>query len=60
MSEKQKYRVVGPHEVLGHAPGSVFETSLSEEQEAFYIEVGHLEKARADAKPVEADPKKEE
>lgn len=51
----QKYRVTGDNEVLGHAPGSVFTADLSEEQEAFYIDGGHLAKAPANAKESEGE-----
>lgn len=51
-----KYRVVGSQEVLGHAPGSAFELELTQEQEAFYVDAGHLAKAPANTKPSEADP----
>ncbi len=56
---KQKYKVIGPNEVLEHAPGSVFRADISAEQEALLIEGGHIEKARADAKPAEAEAEKE-
>lgn len=40
-----KYEVVGSTEVLGHPPGSVIELALTEEQEKFYTDAGHLAKA---------------
>lgn len=52
----QKYRVDGPNEVLGHPPGSLFEAELTEEQEAFYLDGGHLSKAAANAKVTDGDP----
>ncbi len=51
---KQKYKVTGPNEVLEHAPGSVFEADISEEQEALLIGGGHIEKAKADSKVADA------
>ncbi len=55
-----KYKVIGPHEIAGHAPGSVFEAEFDEEKEAYHLEAGHIEKARADAKVRENEEEGEE
>lgn len=39
---KKKYRVAGPHSVLDHEPGSVFEADIPADQEARLLERGSL------------------
>ncbi len=39
----ERYRVSGPHEVLGYEPGDVFEQNIAPEQEARLIARGQLE-----------------
>lgn len=50
---KQTYKVVGPREYLGHAPGSVFEDELEPESEARAIAAGHIAVSKAQPKEVE-------
>lgn len=53
MNKPQKYKVSGSVEVLGHAPGSVFEAFIPEEQEAQLLESGALSKSTAALKEEE-------
>jgi hypothetical protein len=38
----ESYEVVGPRNVLGHAPGEKFEASLSIGQERMLVQAGHI------------------
>lgn len=44
---KSKYRVSGPHSVLGHEPGSTFEAELDSAQEARLLASGAIKKSQA-------------
>lgn len=55
LNEPQRYKVAGDAEVLGHAPGSVFEAYIPEEQERQLLESGALSKSTAEVK--EAEPR---
>lgn len=39
---KTEYKVVGPHAVFGAKPGDTVTLDLTAEQEAFYVNAGHL------------------
>ena len=54
--EKQ-YRVTGEAAVFGHSQGEVFSTTLSFEQEAMFVEYGHLEVVN-EPEPVESETKR--
>lgn len=56
LNQPQRYKVSGDVEVLGHAPGSVFEAVLPEEQERMLLEGGALSKSTAAVK--EEEPRK--
>lgn len=56
LNQPQRYKVAGEVEVLGHAPGSVFEEYLPEEQERLLLESGALAKSTAAVK--EEEPRK--
>ena len=56
LNEPSRYKVAGSNEVLGHAPGSVFEVYLEEEQERTLLESGALSKSTAELS--EAEPVK--
>jgi hypothetical protein len=47
---KKKYRVAGPHAVLDHEPGSVFEAEIPADQEARLLERGSLTRVESGAK----------
>lgn len=53
LNKPQRYKVSGDVEVLGHAPGSVFEEYLPEEQERLLLESGALSKSTAAVKEEE-------
>lgn len=42
-----RYRVAGPHEVLGHLPGEMFEADLDPVTEARLVLGGHIERVAA-------------
>ena len=55
---KKKYRVAGPHSVLDHEPGSVFEAEIPADQEARLLERGSLTRVLTDApKPSKKEKK---
>ena len=47
-----RYRVVGTHEVLGHAPGESFEADLDPVQERRLIAGGHIARVGRPRSPV--------
>lgn len=57
LNEPQRYKVAGEVEVLGHAPGSVFEEYIPEEQERTLLESGVLAKAAKNAALKEEEPR---
>lgn len=44
---ERAYKVIGPHVVLGHAPGADFSALIPPAQEALLIESGHIERSNA-------------
>ncbi len=52
---RQKWKVVGPTAIEGHAPGSVFNHDFGVHED-FLVDAGHIQKARKDAKPGEGEP----
>lgn len=38
----KRYKVVGPHTVMGHRPGAEFDADLTEEKERQMLRGGHL------------------
>lgn len=56
---EQTWKVTGPNEYLGHAPGSIFEEDIPEEQAARAVEAGHISTSRA-TNLVETEPVKTE
>lgn len=57
LNQPQRYKVAGDVEVLGHAPGSVFEEYIPEEQERMLLESGALAKAAKNAALKEEEPR---
>lgn len=43
---QRQYRVIGPQRVHGTRPGELFTAVLDPGQEAFLVEVGHIELVR--------------
>lgn len=56
LDKPEKFKVSAPTEVLGHAPGSVFEAVIPEEQKQQLLESGALSKSTAAVK--EEEPRK--
>lgn len=50
-----RYRVVGPREALGHAPGESFDAELDHLTEARLVAGGHIERVARDADEDEAE-----
>ncbi len=53
--EERDYKVVGPHAVCGHEPGSKFRATLPLDQEAHLTQAGHIQRI-APAKPASTKP----
>lgn len=47
----KRYKVVGPHKVMGHKPGDEFTADLPDEKELQLLRGGHLELVPAQVKP---------
>lgn len=50
MSKGKHWKVVGTQSVLGHPPGSVFQTDLPEDTETFLKNIGAIRAVSAPAK----------
>lgn len=57
LNQPQRYKVAADVEVLGHAPGSVFEAYIPEEQEQTLLDSGVLAKAAKNAALKEEEPR---
>ncbi len=41
---EETYKVIGPHNVLGNAPGSKFTATIPADQKALLVESGHIKR----------------